>query len=226
MNLKYSIALGLIFFLLFAVQISTHKKTTYHPEFHDEGIWSNLELGSVYAYPPGVGILSNAKDCLSCHVNNGPWADDANTIVDILDAGTKLSLKQPDGSFLIETKRWEAKTVLTVIGSVKCEQIPAPAKNAWLYIDTATIGNQSLSKFAPNWEVNLPMSCRIVGDKLPGYEGAHITSLPMTIRPMTEAKNGTISLQVMLTSGEAEKANAKEGMVGSYFERKVKLIVK
>lgn len=217
---------GMMAVFVIAMSMYSTESTPCHPEFGTHDSKPTFGITSAYAYPPGVGILTNSTSCMSCHINNGPWEDDANTIVDILDADTKSSLKQPDGSFLIETKRWEAKTVLTVIGSAKSEHIPAPAKNAWLYIDTATIGNPSLSKFAPNWEVNLPMSCRIVGDKLPGYEDAHITSLPMTIRPMTEAKDGTISLQVMLTSGEATKGNAKAGMIGSYFERKVKLVVK
>ena len=29
------------------------------------------------AYPPAVGIVGESRDCLSCHQNNGPWADDA-----------------------------------------------------------------------------------------------------------------------------------------------------
>ena len=70
------------------------------------------------------------------------------------------------------------------------------------------------------------MSCRLVGDNLKGYEDANITSLPMTIQPLENAKDAEISLQVMLTKGEATKNNAKEGMTGSYFERKIKLVVK
>ena len=85
MNTKFTIVLGLLFFLLFAVQVSTYKKTPYHPEFHDQDIWSTLDIGNAYAYPPGVGILSDARNCLSCHVNNGPWNDDKNLIIDILD---------------------------------------------------------------------------------------------------------------------------------------------
>ncbi len=70
------------------------------------------------------------------------------------------------------------------------------------------------------------MCCRIVGDKLPGYADANITSLLMTIRPMTEARDGIISLQVMLTGGETVKGNATKGMIGSYLERQVRLVVK
>lgn len=70
------------------------------------------------------------------------------------------------------------------------------------------------------------MSCRLVGDNLIGYEDANITSLPMTIQPLENAKDAEISLQVMLTKGETTKNNALEGITGSYFERKVKLKVK
>ncbi len=177
------------------------------------------------AYPPGVGILGKAKNCLDCHLNNGPWKDDANTIIDILDRETKKSFKQPDGSFLIEVRRGEIKTVLTVIGRKKEDTAEAPYRNAWLYVDPKTIESTSLSKFAPGWEVNLPMSCRIVGDPLEGYEGAKITALPMSIRPSDAAQDAELTLQVMLTKGESVKGQPKEGMIGSYFERKVKLRV-
>lgn len=70
----------------------------------------------VLAYPPAVGIVGKAKDYLSCHVSNGSWKDDDKTIIDILDKETKKSFKQSDGSFLIEIKREEIKTLLTGIG--------------------------------------------------------------------------------------------------------------
>lgn len=194
----------------------------YHPEFREK----QNSNGVAYAYPPAVGILSNAKNCLSCHTNNGPWNDDEKTIIDILDKDTKKSFKQPDGTFLIETKRWEQKTVLTVIGRKKDDNIPLPYRNAWIYIDPATIGTNSLSKFAPGWDVNLPISCRLVGDKLPGYDDADITSLSMTIQPLNNAKDAEMQLQVMLTKGESMKGNAQEGMSGNYFERKVRLRIK
>ena len=179
----------------------------------------------VWAYPPAVGILGEAKNCLSCHVNNGPWRDDGLTIIDILDKETKKSLKQIDGSFLIEVRRGEKKTILTVIGRSKEDREEPPYRNAWLYVDTRTIGTTSLSKFAPGWDVNLPMSCRLVGDRLEGYENAKITVLPMTIQPSDAAQDAELMLQVMPTKGEAVKGKPKEGMIGNYFERKVKLKV-
>ncbi len=209
---------------IIVVNTFTDQDATYHPEFSEMQNKPSL-IKSAYAYPPGVGILSDSKNCISCHSNNGPWKDDKNTIIDILDKDTRASLKQSDGTFLIEAKRGEPKTVLTIVGSKNNSSIPVPFRNAWLYIDPSTIGTSSLSKFAPDWEVNLPMSCRLVGDNLAGYEDTHITSLPMTIQPMVNAKDAEISLQVMLTRGESVKGNAQAGMTGNYFERKVKLKV-
>lgn len=179
----------------------------------------------IFAYPPAVGILGKAKDCLACHVNNGPWKDDSKTIIDIVDKDTKSSFKQPDGNFMIEVKRGEIKTILTIIGRPKEDTEEAPYRNAWLYIDPKTIETNSLSKFGQGWDVNLPMSCRLVGDKFEKYEGAKITVLPMSIRAADAAQNVELILQIMLTKGESVKGKPKEGMIGNYFERKVKLFV-
>ncbi|MDP1728515.1 MAG: hypothetical protein Q8M15_17150 [Bacteroidota bacterium] len=224
MKTKIILLLTVVFGII-TLNTLTTTQANYHPEFNKLPT-ASFGIISAQAYPPGVGILTNSTSCLSCHENNGPWKDDANTIIDILDKDTKLSLKQTDGTFLIEVKKGEQKTVLTVIGSRINNSIPASYRNAWLYIDPATIGKSSLSKFAPNWDVNLPMSCRLVGDNLKGYEDASITSLPMTIQPLEHAMDAELSLQVMLTKGESIKGSSKEGMSGSYFERKVKLKIK
>jgi hypothetical protein len=178
-----------------------------------------------FAYPPAVGILGKANNCLVCHANKGPWQDDQRTIIDLIDKETNKSLKQPDGSFLIEVKRNVARTLLTVIGRASGDTQAAPYRNAWLYVDPKTISSASLSKFAPGWDVNLPMACRIVGDKLGQYEGAALTALPMTVRPSDAAMDAELTLQVMLTKGESVKGKPKEGMIGNYFERKVRLKV-
>ncbi|MBU0519459.1 hypothetical protein KKA00_10285 [bacterium] len=182
-------------------------------------------IRNAIAYPPAVGILGDAENCLVCHVSNGPWGNEEAIIIDIIDRDTKGSLKQADGSFLIEAKRGETKTVLTVIGRSKSDTEEAPYRNAWLYLDPET-SSASLSKFAPGWDVNLPMACRIVGDKIDVYEDARITVLPMSIRPNDAAQESELVLQVMLTKGEAVKGKPKEGITGNYFERKVCLIVK
>ena len=177
------------------------------------------------SYPPAVGILGKATSCMSCHANNGPWTDERQTIIDVLDKDTMQSLLQADGAFLVAVKRGRPKTLLTVIGRAKGDTVEAPYRNAWLYIDPRTFGGSSLSKFAPGWDVNLPMACRIVGDKLDQYDGTALTVLPMTIRPTDAARDAELALQVMLTKGESVKGKPKEGMLGSYFERKVKLKV-
>ncbi|MCF8243511.1 MAG: hypothetical protein K9J37_16705 [Saprospiraceae bacterium] len=226
MKNKSIIALAVFTAIVFIAQLSTTNEYTHHPEFGDASAYHPIGICAAYAYPPTVGVLTNSKNCISCHVSNGPWMDESKIVIDILDKETKQSLKQPDGSFLIETNRWAQKTVLTVIGSMKGESVPVPYRNAWLYIDPTSIGTNSLSKFASGWDVNLPMSCRVVGDNLPGFEHANITNLPMTIQPMTNANNAEMQLQVMLTMGESLKGNAQDGMLGNYFERKVKLVVK
>ncbi len=178
-----------------------------------------------FSYPPAVGLLGKSKNCLVCHANNGPWQDEGNTIIDILDKETKKSLMQADHSFLIEAQRGQIKTVLTVIGRKKGDKEEAPYRNAWLYVDAKRIKSNSLLKFAPGWSVNLPMACRLVGDKLGGFNGAKITVLPMSVRPGDDAQDAELTLQVMLTKGESVKGKAKEGMKGNYFERLVRLKV-
>ena len=187
--------------------------------------WSLAFALSVVAYPPAVGILGNSKDCMSCHVDNGPWKDDGTVIIDIVDKQTKESLKQPDGTFLIEAKRGEEKTVLTVIGSLRQGQSEIPTRNAWIYVDPEMIGASALSSFAPGWNINLPMACRVVGDKWDGSANADYTVLPMSVRPTDAALDASVVLQVMLTKGASVKGKAKEGLIGNYFERQVTLSV-
>lgn len=182
-----------------------------------------LGSSSAQAYPPAVGILGKSPACTTCHVNNGPWTDEARTIIDIVDQKTRQSLRSEDGSFLIEVHRGNARTVLTVIGCVK--ECAPPLRNAWLYVDPQQIPTSGLSKFAPGWDVNLPMACRMVGDELDAYADAHITVLPMTVRPTDAARNAALELQVMLTKGESVKGKAKEGLVSNYFVRTVNLKV-
>ena len=179
---------------------------------------------SAAAYPPGVGILAKNRSCASCHVSNGPWGDESGTVIDVLDAKTKQSLRGPDGVITIAVARGASRTVLTVIGRTASEKSP-PRRNAWLYVDPTQIETSALSKFAPGWDVNLPMSCRIVGDRLEGYDGAHLTVLPMTVRPSDAARDAELELQVMLTAGEAVKGKGQEGLISNLFVRKVLLKV-
>ncbi len=83
------------------------------------------------AYPPAVGIVGKSRSCTSCHANNGPWKTEARTIVDILDAATRRSLRQPDGRFLLEVERGKMRTVITIIGRKAGDKVPPPKRNAW-----------------------------------------------------------------------------------------------
>ncbi len=178
------------------------------------------------AYPPAVGILGKARNCMACHASGGPWKDDANLIVDLLDKETGKSLREKDGSFVISAKPEQRRTVLVILGRAKRDTATVPERNGWIFVDTALINRDHLgSKFAPGWEADLTMSCRLVGDTHRAYEGAKITVLPMTVRPTGAAKDAEVEWQILMTSGEAVKGDAKRGLVQSYFERKVGLKV-
>jgi len=179
---------------------------------------------SAMAYPPAVGILGNQRSCTGCHASNGPWTDESASIVDILDAASRRSLRQSDGLFRIEVERGRAATVITIIGRKK-RDAPSPIRNAWLYVDPSSLATGALSKFAPGWDVNLPMSCRLVGDVVPEYPGAAVTALPMTVRPGDAARDAELELQVMLTAGESRKGEPDAWMKANYLVRKVLLRV-
>jgi len=217
MKIKVTAVTLLVVVLIVIAQVTT-SEYYYHPEF------SKNSYSVAYAYPPAVGIMSNAKNCLACHSDNGQWKDEHQTIIDVVDKSSKKSLLQSDGSFLIEVKRNEVVDILTVIGRSADDKADEPYRNAFLYIDPTTIGTTSLSKFAPGWNMNLSMSCRLVGDKLEGYERAKITVVSSSIRPTNEARDAELSLQVLLTKGGTEKGNAL-GVISNYYEKKVKLKV-
>jgi hypothetical protein len=177
------------------------------------------------AYPPAVGILGKSRNCLKCHASNGPWTDESQTILDIIDATTGESLRLPGGEFLIEVKRGKTRTVLTQIGRKANDEAPPPLRNSWLYVDPDQIDTGAVSKFAPGWNVNLPMACRIVGDKVDRYPEAAMTSLPMTVRPGDAARDAVLELQVMLTAGESAKGSPNDWLKANYVVRKVRLRV-
>jgi len=184
-----------------------------------------LAAGSARAYPPAVGILTDSRSCTSCHTSNGPWGDESRTIVDLLDGATRRSLRQADGRFLLQVERGRTATVLTVIGRAQGDALPPPVRNAWLYIDPTQLGSTSLSKFAPGWDVNLPISCRLVGDAVAEYPGAALTALPMTVRPGDAARNAELELQIMLTSGGPGKGNPDTWLQSNFLVRTLVLEV-
>ena len=145
--------------------------------------------------------------------------------MDILDKTTGKSLRQPDGRFLIEVERGKARTVITVIGRWARDKTPPPTRNSWLYVDPAQIDARPLSKFAPGWEVNLPLSCRVVGDKVSKYAQAAVTAASMKLRPGAAASDTEIELQVMLTTGKSQKGKPNTWLKANYFIRKVMLKV-
>jgi hypothetical protein len=180
---------------------------------------------SALAYPPGVGILGKSRSCTACHASNGPWQDESKTIVDILDSGTRRSLRQPDGRFVLQVERGKTATVLTVIGRAQGDTVAPPTRNAWLYVDPTMLGTEALTKFAPGWDVNLPMACRIVGDVVAEYPGSAVTALPMTVRPGDAARNAEVELQIMLTSGGPGKGEPDEWLRANCLVRKLSLVV-
>jgi len=185
-----------------------------------------LSSSPASAYPPAVGVLGKARNCMACHDNDGPWKDDENLIVDLLDQETGESLRQSDGSFLISAKPQQKRTVLIVVGRAKGDTAPVPNRNGWIFVDPAQISVVHLGpKFSPGWEADLTMSCRLVGDTHKAYPGATISVLPMTVRPLGWANDAEIEWQILMTSGESVKGDAKEGLVQNYFERKVRLTV-
>ena len=177
------------------------------------------------AYPPAVGIVGDSRACTDCHASNGPWTDETMTIVDVLDATTRRSIRQPTGAFVLEVDRGKNATLITILGRSKGDTAPSPVRNAWLYVDPTRLETKALSKFAAGWDVNLPMSCRIVGDEVPEYPGAAVTALPMTVRPGDAAGDAELELQIMLTSGESAKGKPDEWLEANYLVRRLILKV-
>lgn len=176
----------------------------------------------VFSYPPAVGLSGNSQNCLSCHADNGPWKDDDNIIVDIVDKVSGKSLGQPDGTFLIRARKGETVTVITVLGRKAGDTAEPPQRNAWIFIDRSS---QELSRLPKGWDVNVQYSCRVIGDKQVGFEGANITSAPMIVKAGSDAIDGILTLQAMITKGMSAKNKPDEGLVGNYVERQINLKV-
>lgn len=177
-----------------------------------------LVVTDVSAYP-AASLEGRQKSCLSCHKNTGPWKDESKIVIDIIDPQTGESFKQEDGSFLIEVKRDEVRRVKTVLG-VSSDLEWVPEFVAWLYADPEEIQRapESSLKFAPNWEVNRPFCGKRVAGTVKGFEGKKVATLTMSLRPLKEAKDADISLQVLFKSFDRT-------LVGNYYERKVNLRV-
>ena len=175
------------------------------------------------ASPPAVGIIGNSRSCISCHANTGPWTAGPDLIVDLIDKETQQSLRQPDGSFLVTTKRGTAATAIAVIGYRGMTPEQSPHRNGWIFVDSTTIGTSSLSKFAPGWEISVPYGCKISGDSIAAYPGAAVTTAPISIRPTETAQDADVTFQTLMTSGEPVKGKPKSGLTSNYHARIVHL---
>lgn len=174
------------------------------------------------AYPPAVGIIGKFRNCAACHTDNGPWKDDGNQILDLVDRETGKSLRQADGSFLVSAKPGQARKLMVVVGRAKGDKEPAPNRNGWTFVDPQLIERGGFgSKFAAGWDVDLPLSCRLVGDNMKGYDGASVSALPLTVRPTESARDGELEWQVLMTRGTAVKGDANQGLEQNNFVRKV-----
>ncbi len=178
------------------------------------------------AYPPAVSIMGMSTSCVDCHLNNGPWIEDDLLVIDILDKESKQSLSQPDGTFLVEVPRNTNRTVLCVIGRLADDPNPAPLRNGWIFFDPKMVDKPALSKFLPDWEVNATYGCRLVGDKLDRYPGATLTVTSMTIRPTDKAEDGILTWMLGLTVGDPPKGKPTEGMLGNFYEYRLKLRIR
>ena len=177
------------------------------------------------AYPPGVGIMSDKRSCTGCHASTGPWSDETMTIAEILDGDTKTSLRRPNGSFQIDVVRGQTRRVITILGRRADDQLLPPTRNGWTFVDTAQLSTSSFSKFAPGWDVNLNMACRMVGDTIGAYPGAQVTVLPMTVRPTDAARDAELEWQCLLTTGSPVKGRPDTGLVANFLTRQVRLHV-
>ena len=177
------------------------------------------------ASPPAVGIVSNSRSCISCHASTGPWTAGPDLVLDLIDKDTQQSLRQPDGSFLLTTKRGSAATAIAVIGYRGLTPEQSPHRNGWTFVDSTSIGTSSLSKFAPGLEISVPYGCKICGDSIAAYPGAVVTTAPISIRPTETAQNADVTFQTLMTSGEPVKGKPKSGLTSNYHARIVHLRV-
>src|SRR3990172_7248048 len=108
------------------------------------GLFWSLSSQPATAYPPAVGVTGKATNCLACHANDGPWKDDANLVLDLLDKETGASTRQDDGSFVLAVKRGQKRTFLAVIGRAKADTAPPPNRNGWTFVDPTQVGEDYL----------------------------------------------------------------------------------
>lgn len=168
---------------------------------------------------PAASLQSRDRDCTSCHQAADSWTDTARVIIDIVDPQTGTSYEAADGAFDIAVRRGEELRVKSVFGVRQGHQFP-PEMVGWLYASPALLKKapESDPKFAPGWQVNRSFCMKRLVEEVKGFPGNQLAAVPMTIRPLDNAEDATISLQVLFKS-------SARGLAGDYFERDVRLRV-
>lgn len=168
---------------------------------------------------PAASLEGRQANCLGCHVENDTWQDSSGIVIDIIDPATGTSYRQPDGSFAITVKRNTELRVKSVFGVSPGMQFP-PDTVGWLYVDPGELQNapEAGLKFAPGWLVNRPFCGKRLVETVDGYIGNRLAAITMTLKPLENAQDAEIQLQVLF------KSNAR-GMEGSYYQKKVLLKV-
>jgi hypothetical protein len=168
---------------------------------------------------PAASLESRDANCTACHSAAGTWADTSKLVIDIIDPKTGQSFRTPDGSFEIPVQRGSERRVKSVFGVTPGHRFP-PDMAGWLYVspDVLETAHESDMKFAPGWQVNRPFCGKRLVESVEGYPGDKLAAITMTIRPLENAKDAAVSLQVLLKS-------FARGLDGDYFERVVRLRV-
>ena len=184
------------------------------------GLLCTLTIPSQTSYGwPAASLENREANCMVCHTAAESWTDTSKLVIDIIDPKTGESFRTPDGSFEISVQRGSERRVKSVFGVAPGYRFP-PEMVGWLYVspDMLETAHESDMKFAPGWQVNRPFCGKRLVEKVDGYPGEKLAAITMTLRPLPEATDAVISLQVLLKS-------FARGLDGDYFERVVRLRV-
>lgn len=168
---------------------------------------------------PAASLESRHKNCMGCHTSAGSWTDTSMIVIDIVDPVSKESFRKADGSFEIPVKRGAERRVKSIFGMKPGVRFP-PDMVGWLYVFTPALesAHESALKFAPGWEVNRPFCGKRLVEQVDGCPGDKLAAITMTIRPLENAQDTTVDLQVLFKS-------LARGLAADYYERSVRLVV-